>query len=196
MPNSDKPRFEYDPPSKTHLLVKIAFGVIALIIIAAVVMLVKDRNDNAGKRDLLLAATDRLPRQIGKGEVLPTRFFDVKIDTLEVVDSVYDITRMIHLPAQNGNRYVVLSLSFKNNDMESKMIPDGRLCIDRGNNEIKYDDPEVLDGEGWGMVMENINPGITRKTKIVYKIPAHIKGNLYYYPDISFSEDRIFLATL
>jgi hypothetical protein len=194
MHNSKMPYIEYDPRPKTHIIAKIAFALIAVLIIAAIIMLVKNRNSETRNKHIAGLAKDRLPREVSTDKVLRTRFFNVVVDTTEIFDSIKDIGELVSLPYEAGNEYFVIFISFKNTDNESKMVPDGELGVSRGNNEIKYDDPETLTTRGWGTLMENIEPGITKKTRIVYKIPADISGKAYYYPDISYNQDRIFLT--
>jgi Domain of unknown function (DUF4352) len=194
MHNSKIPHIEYDPRPRTHIVAKIAFVLIAVLIIAAIIMLVKGRNNPDGDRHITGLAKDRLPREVNTDKVLRTRYFNVVVDTAEIFDSINDIDALMSLPYEAGNEYFVINISFKNTDNESKMMPDGELGISHGNSETKYDSPEILMMKGWGVLMENIEPGITKKTRIVYKIPAGITGKAYYYPDVSYNQDRIFLA--
>ncbi|MDP4265063.1 MAG: DUF4352 domain-containing protein [Bacteroidota bacterium] len=193
MHNSRMPHIEYDPSPRTHIIAKIAFVLIALLIVGAIIVLIRGRDDDE-KRHITGLAKDRLPREVSTDKVLRTRFFNVVVDTVEIFDSIDDGNDLVTLPYEAGNEYFVINISFKNTDNESKMMPDGELGISRGNNELKYDNPEILTMRGWGVLMENIEPGITKKTRIVYKIPAGVSGKAYYYPDISYNQDRIFLA--
>jgi hypothetical protein len=118
------------------------------------------------------------------------------VDTVMVFDSILDRGAAVNLPWEEGNQYLVINISFKNTDNESKMVPDGTLEIDRGNYELKYDSPETLVQRGWGSLLQDIEPGITKKTRIVYKIPSSTTGKVYYYPDAANNGDRIFLLQL
>lgn len=196
MQNFRKQEIEYDPPPKTHFLAKIAFFLIAVLIVVAIVALVKDKKDD--KRRITGVVKDRPLEEVKTGQPLATRFFEVVIDSVQLVDSIsYTYNRgLVKSPVEPGNKYFVLYITLKNTDTESKMMPEGLLTIEQGVNELKYADPEIFTAEGWGAVMVNIDPGITRKTRLVYKIPAGITGKAYYYADVNYNRDRIFLANL
>ena len=196
MQEENGPRFEYDPPHQTHFLAKIAMGLIALVIVVAIVSLIKKKNEQSARQKGGRAVNDLLPREVGKKQLLTARFFDVGIDSVTFTDRVTEKGELILPQAEKEDHYIILFIHFKNTDTESRMIPDGELTIESGNTEMKYDDPEVTNRDGWGTLMGNIDPGITMMTRIVYKIPASMTGRLYYYPDISYSNDRIFLGGL
>jgi len=50
--------------------------------------------------------------------------------------------------------------------------------------------------EGWGLMMDQINPLTSKTTKLVYKIPAEIKGLAYYRPGRSNKNDLISLGNI
>ena len=50
--------------------------------------------------------------------------------------------------------------------------------------------------DGWGLLLDQINPLTTKTTKLVYKIPAEIIGNAYYKPARSGSNDIIDLGII
>src|SRR5258706_7924966 len=102
MHNPRMPHIEYDPRPKTHIIAKIAFILIAVLIVTAIIVLVKGK-DNDGKRHITGLAKDRLPREVNMDKVLRTRFFNVVVDTAEVFDSINDGIDLINLPYEAGN---------------------------------------------------------------------------------------------
>jgi hypothetical protein len=193
MQNSKKPYFQYDPPPKTHFLAKIAFGLIAILIVVAIIGLVKDKRNQAGN---IRPAEAGASREVNTGQSLHTRYFDIIVSKVFVSEKIADRSASVNLSKEEGKQYLVIEITLKNTDAESKMMPDGKLQIESGGKELEFENSETLIKEGWGVMMENIEPGITIKTKLVYKIPDGVSGKAYYFPDILYNEDRIFLMNL
>jgi hypothetical protein len=196
MQNSNKPRIEYNPAHKPHFLAKIAFGLIAVLIVTAIVALVKEKRNDTGDEMITVSADGKTAQEVNTGQSLHSRYFDVMIDKVSISDKIQDNNQLLVLPVEDSIRYLVIEISLKNLDKESKLMPDGELRIENGSEEIKYRKSEIIIKEGWGELMDNIKPDATKKTRLVYKIPAGISGKVYYYPDILYNEDKIFLMKL
>jgi hypothetical protein len=196
MQHTKRPYIEYEPRSKPKFIAKIAFVLIAILIVVAIVALEKDKRKNAAIEKIITA--DKGPLEVNRGQSLHTRFFDVIVDSAAVADKKVRTGQLINLPKDDSSRYFIIEIVLKNTDTESKLMPDGELMIEseNGNEKIKFDNSITLIQEGWGQLMDNIGAGVTEKTKLVYKIPAGASGNAYYYPDILYSQDRIFLMKL
>lgn len=84
----------------------------------------------------------------------------------------------------------------KNTDEESRMMFEGVVWIDYNGKRWKFDNTETILLEGWGMILDQINPLTTKTTKLVFKVPAEIKGPAYYQPGRSSGGKMIYLGNL
>lgn len=119
--------------------------------------------------------------EVGVGQTLKTEYFDVTVNSMKVSDRVSTGNEFADLKKEDGNRYVIIDLTLKNTDSESRMMFDGELHIDENGKDLSYENAEMVMADGWGIIMDNINPRVTKKTKVVYKIPSDLKGKAYYH---------------
>jgi hypothetical protein len=194
MQNSKRSYIEYEPRSKPRFIAKIAFVLIAVLIVVAIVALEKDKRKDAANK--MITTPDKGPLEVNMGQSLPARYFEVMAEQVAVFDKLSGSNLFVSIAKEDSSRYLVIDLILKNRDTESKLMPDGELLIENGSEKMKFDHSETILKEGWGQLMDNTGPGITNKTKLVYKIPGGASGKAYYYPDILYSEDRIFLMKL
>jgi hypothetical protein len=196
MQDSKIPTIGYGPPRKTNIIANVAFGLIAILIVVAIIAFVKDKNKNVQNKKFSAIETSASLHEGSTGEIAHTRFFDIVIDKVSFLESITDSSIMLNLPNEEGSHYMIAEITIKNIDAESKMMPEGELYVEgeKGNNF--YQRPETIIAKGWGLLMENIPPGTTKKTKLVYKLPAELKATIFYYPDISYNKDRILLISI
>lgn len=128
------------------------------------------------------------------GDVLSTRYFDVTVNRATVQSSVDTGNQFTRLSAEPDILYVILNVTFKNTDNESRMIVEGDLLINYNGTEYKFDKTETIMSEGYGSYFDQINPLTSKTTNLVYKIPEEINGPAYYNPGRSSSNDLIFLG--
>lgn len=193
MQNSKKHVRRYGPPKETNGIANIAFALIAILIVVAITALLKDKKKIMDKQAQAIANS---PQEVGIGAPLHTRYFDVTVEKTFASESIVDNSGPVSLPQENNIQYFVIAITLKNTDTESKMMPEGELHIQQDEVSVNHTPSETILAKGWGMYMENIAPGATIKTKLVYKVPAGIKGKVYYYPDKSYNNDRILLEVL
>jgi len=62
------------------------------------------------------------------------------------------------------------------------MLMDGSVWINYNGKDYEFDKSESIMAEGWGLFLDQINPLISKTTNLVYKIPAEIKGDIYWQP--------------
>lgn len=115
-------------------------------------------------------------------QTLHTEYFDVTVDRASVVDRVNTGNEFADLPEEEGNKYLLIYLTVTNTDKESRMMFDGEVEIKSGDQVFKYEQTELVAAEGWGLIVDNLNPGVTKRTKLVYKIPSTAKGQVFYLP--------------
>jgi hypothetical protein len=122
---------------------------------------------------------------------MPTEYFSVMVKAVKIVDHL-TIDELNELKREEGNKYLIVDIALKNTDKESRLMFDGEITTADGKS---FEQTETVMAEGYG-IMDNINPGVQKNTKLVYKIPADLSGKLYYHPARSSSSDRISLGGL
>ena len=127
---------------------------------------------------------------------MKTEYFDIKVNEAKIQDAVNTGNEFADLKKENGNKYIIVDVTLKNTDKESRMMFDGELLVDQGGSTLKYENAETVMEDGWGLIMDNINPGVTKTTKIVYKVPADLKGIVYYHPSRAEDEQKIEILRL
>ncbi len=130
------------------------------------------------------------------GEVLHTQYFDFTVHSIRLQNSVNTGNMFIKLDPEPGNRYLVMRVTVKNTDTESRMVQEGSVKIIYNNKEYEFDKSEHLLADGWGFVMDQINPLTTKTVNLVYKIPAEIQGQAYWNPGRSGANDLIDLGVI
>lgn len=129
-------------------------------------------------------------------EVLKTRYFDVTVNKVYQNVSVDTGNPLVTLEQEAGNKYLIINTTFKNTDNESRMMFNGIVWIDYNGKRWKFDHSETILLDGWGMLMQTMNPLTTKTTNIVFKIPAEIKGPAYFEPGRASNGTMIFLGNL
>lgn len=132
------------------------------------------------------------------GEPLKTSKFEVTVNSVKTSKMINTGNPFTGLKAEDGILYLTIDATFKNIDKESRTLLDGKVIIvDKNGESLKYDHSETVLEDGWGLFLESINPGITKRTKLVYKIPNNLtEVNLYYVPYSAKSNTYITLGSL
>ena len=130
------------------------------------------------------------------GETLPTEYFEVTVNNLSVQNSVSTGNEFSDLKAESGTRYLIINTTFKNTSHESRMLMDGKVLVNYNGKDYTFDKSETVMAEGYGLMLDQINPLTTKTTNLVYKIPAELKGTAYYNPARSGSDDLIDLGNI
>lgn len=180
---------------------KIIIGSIAGLFLLAAIMPKRDTNQNID-----VAHTEQLiqggkgsggVKSVSIGEPLQTEYFEVYVNSCKLQDRVNTGNEFADLKPEQGTLFLILDVSFRNTDKETRTMTSGEVLLVQANGSIfKYEDAEVVMLEGWGLLLEQINPGITKRTKLVYKIPADAKGKLAYHPARSQSEEIVAIGEL
>lgn len=136
------------------------------------------------------------PTTIGVGQVLRTEYFDVTVNKASTNQSVRTGNQFADKDPEQGILYLILNVTYKNTDNESRMISDGSVFINYNGKMYEYDKAETIMLDGWGILLDQINPLTSKTTNIVYKIPAEIKGSAYYEPGRNYDSKRIYLGDL
>ncbi len=119
---------------------------------------------------------------INIGETGVTDYFEILVNKVVVSDRVNTGNQFADLNREPGNQYLAFKITFKNIDNESRMFTDGDVLINYNGKEYRYDKSETILLEGWGTMLDQINPLTSKTTNLVYKIPQEITGDLYWRP--------------
>lgn len=84
--------------------------------------------------------------------------------------------------AWDGSRFFIVNASFKNMDTESRLPTEGSLHVKYNGAEYKFDSVEPIMLEGYNIWLKQVNPLITMKAKLVYRIPDEIEGEVFWEP--------------
>lgn len=180
---------------------KLGVGKIILIGIGAIVLI--SIIANMGSNDAAEAApasTESSATQIAKtvavGQALKTDYFDVTVNKVSVLTEVKTGNEFSDIKAEADTKFLVFNVTFKNTDKESRMITDGEVHINYNGQEYNFDKSETLLVEGYGLLLDQINPLTSKTTNLVYKLPKEIKGKAFYNPGRSDSDQTIDLGDI
>jgi|SRR5690625_416671 len=144
----------------------------------------------------------RIPRSTGLsyavelGETLSTRYFDVTVNRVSLENEIDTGNPFFNLEAEDGIKYVLIDITFRNTSNESRFVAEGEIIINYDNQNYRFDKSETILVEGWGLFFEQINPLTSINTNLVYKMPGEIRGPIYYRPGRSGRNDLIFLGNI
>ncbi|WP_324287474.1 DUF4352 domain-containing protein [Campylobacter sp. MG1] len=99
------------------------------------------------------------------GETLNTSKFAITVHSVKIARNVNTSNFLTNLDAEQGVLYLIIDATFKNISKESRMLLDGDvLIVSKDNGEaLKYEVSEVIMQDDWGIFLEPMNPGLTKK---------------------------------
>lgn len=109
-------------------------------------------------------------------------YFNISADSAYYGPSVNTGNRFAEPKKWEGSRFFVIRASFKNLDTESRLPSEGSLFINYNGKDYEFDSVEPVMLEGFNIWFKKVNPLITMKTKIVYRIPDEIHGEVFWRP--------------
>lgn len=127
------------------------------------------------------------------GQPLKTDMFEITANGVDVKDRVNTGNMFSDLKAEPGIKYLIINATFKNIDTESRMILDGSLLINYQGKDYQFDNSETIMAEGFGTMMDQLNPLTSKTTNLVYKIPAELTGDIFWQPGRSYGDDEVIL---
>lgn len=185
------------PKKKMSLGKKILIGFGVLILIGII------SNTGKNKKEKTVEKSSNSTEQVVEkqtgvkiGEILKTDYFDISVNKVDLADRVNTGNEFSDLKPEEGNKYLIINTTFKNTDSESRMIIEGTVWINYNGKDYEFDKSESVMAEGFGALLEQLNPLTSKTTNLVYKIPAEITGDAYWQPGRSNDDERIFLGTL
>ena len=123
-------------------------------------------------------------------------YFKVKAESGEYRNTVGTGNRFAEPKTWEGSRFYIVNASFKNMDTESRLPIEGSLFINYNGKDYEFDSVEPITTEGYNIWFRKINPLITMKTKLVYRIPNEIHGDVYWKPGRNSEDTKLWVGTL
>lgn len=134
---------------------------------------------------------------VGIGQPLKTDYFEVTVNKVSLAQTLPDNSGLgMDVKADPGTKFLVINVTFKNTDSESRMAVDGSVHINYGGKDYNFDSSETVMLDGYGLLLDQLNPLIQKTTNLVYKIPAEVTGDAYYNPGRADSDERIILGKI
>jgi hypothetical protein len=116
------------------------------------------------------------------GQPFNSRYFEVIVHGVEKTARLVTDNELVNeFMSENTltpeEAYLVIDAQYKNTDSESRTIGAGELIIVASDGKsYTFDNAETIMAKGWNLNLETINPLMSYRTKIVYKIPASLRG--------------------
>ncbi|MCP1225381.1 DUF4352 domain-containing protein [Sebaldella sp. S0638] len=118
--------------------------------------------------------------EVGEKQVKHVRFnkpffadhFEVTILKTSLTDSLKNDSKIL-LKKEEGVEYFVIDVKVKNENSESKNLPDsGSILLGEAEYMIEIEENIKLTEAGYGVFSEQIKPGESKESKIVFRIPV------------------------
>jgi hypothetical protein len=132
-------------------------------------------------------------KTIGIGQVLKTEYFDVVANKVSIQEKVKTGNIYSDLKKTADNLYLVINATFTNTSQESRMLFDGSVWIEHNGKQYQFDHSETVLAEGFGLLLDEINPMLSKTTNLVYRIPKTIQGSTLYWQPGRANNDEVIL---
>jgi hypothetical protein len=109
-------------------------------------------------------------------------YFNVKIKSCSIARRAVTNNPYTEPKQWPGSRFVIIDVEFKNLDNEGRLPVAGALIVKHKGRELRYDTTEAVNQEGFGIYFKSVNPLVTMPTKIVYRIPDEVGGEMLWEP--------------
>jgi len=130
------------------------------------------------------------------GDKVNTNYFEISLNKVWIDSKIKTGNQFSDIGPEAGNKFLIINITFKNIDNESRLFSEGSVFIYYNNKIYEFDNTETILAEGWGSFFDQLNPLISKTTNIVYKIPSEIKGNAVWVPGRNYDEKKFFLGKL
>ncbi|MCU0439319.1 MAG: DUF4352 domain-containing protein [Raineya sp.] len=166
---------------KVNYIRLIIFIIVVAFIMSIIMGPKKESSSSSSKSDQPVVVKDE-PAKPQIGQAIKTEYFEITVNKVGVMEAVNTGNEFVDLKPEKDNQYLVMNVTFKNIDNESRMMFAGKIIINYNGKDYTFDNPEPVLLEGWGLLMDQINPLTTKTTNLVYKIPKEIKGKVVWEP--------------
>jgi hypothetical protein len=123
-------------------------------------------------------------------------YFDVTVNDCTLSKSIDTGNRFTTVKPDADARYLTVNATFKNTDNEGRLPFEGSLFITKDGKDYKFDTTESAMSEGYGIRLRSLNPFIKLTTKIVYKVPNELSGDVYWKPGRNAEDKKLWCTRL
>lgn len=123
-------------------------------------------------------------------------YFDVTVNDCTITKSIDTGNRFTALKPDPDARYLTVNATFKNTDNEGRLPLEGSLIISKDGKDYKFDTTESILSDGYGIRLRSLNPFIKLNTKIVYKVPNELSGDVYWKPGRNAEDKKLWCTYL
>lgn len=119
-------------------------------------------------------------------------YFDVELKSCRVTNQLNTGNQFANPEAWEGSRFLVLDVAFKNKDKESRIPLPGSAFISVDGSIYEFDQPESIMARGYGVPLQGINPLVTYRTKLVYRVPDESFSDIFWQPGRNSEGKRLY----
>lgn len=123
-------------------------------------------------------------------------YFDVTVNDCTISKSIETGNRYSALKPDPDARFLTVNATFKNTDNEGRLPLEGSLFISKDDKDFKFDTTETIMSDGFGIRLRSLNPLIKLNTKIVYKVPNELSGEVYWKPGRNAEDKKLWCTYL
>lgn len=123
-------------------------------------------------------------------------YFDVTVNDCTISQDINTGNRYTTVKPDPDARYLTVNATFKNTDNEGRLPAEGSLLITRDGKDYKFDTTETVMSDGYGIRLRSLNPLIKLTTKIVYKVPNELSGDVYWKPGRNVEDKKLWCTYL
>jgi len=127
-------------------------------------------------------AEDRGSQYPALGEKAVVGYFEISINRAHVDTMLGTANVYAEQAPGTGNTFVILDVTIKCIDKESRTPRIGSLLMKVEDRTYRFDKTETVSDPAWGLFFEPMNPLTSKTTKLVYKIPRDVKGEVFWEP--------------
>lgn len=123
-------------------------------------------------------------------------YFEATVNDCTISKTIETGNRYTALKQDPDARFLTVNATFKNTDNEGRLPFAGSLFISKDGKDYKFDTTETILSDGYGIRLQSLNPFIKLNTKIVYKVPNELFGDVYWKPGRNAEDKKLWCTYL
>lgn len=109
--------------------------------------------------------------------------FQVTANGCSTTNKIYTSNPFFEPKPWPESKFLVVDISYKNLSAASRYISPGNMVVAKNGTIYKFDKFEQIPENGYGIRPEPLNPLVTYRTKLVYRIPNDLVGKIVWQPN-------------
>ena len=162
---------------KRHTTRNVILGIVAVLIIISIY-----NNGKSKESRQSVSSTNAPTVHVKLGEVFKSEYFDIIVNSMRLANKVDTGNQFSDLKPEDGSKYLIMNVTFKNTSDTDRIIFDGTLYIESGTKEYSIGNSETILADGWGLFLTKLNPLLSKKTNLVYKVSGDMHGIVLWKP--------------